>query len=57
MRLPFMTEIISETGAPAELEERIAQLVRSGLAAVGTIEPAARERLFELAERATARRY
>ncbi len=52
-----LAEIITGTGAPESLERRIAELVQSGLAAVDGIVPTARERLVELAERATARRF
>ncbi len=52
-----LAEIITGTGAPETLERRIAGLVRSGLAAVEGVNPAARDRLVELAERATARRF
>ncbi|MET0864340.1 MAG: polyprenyl synthetase family protein [Nakamurella sp.] len=53
-----LAEIIAGTGAPDVVEERIAALVRSGLAALdaGQVSPVARARLGELALAATARR-
>jgi geranylgeranyl diphosphate synthase, type I len=52
-----LAAIITGTGAPETLERRIAELVRSGLAAVDDVNPPARDRLVELAEKATARRF
>ena len=52
-----LAQIITETGAPESLERRIAELAHSGLAAVVGVDPAARDRLVELAAMATSRQF
>ena len=52
-----LAQIITDSGAPESLERRIAELARSGLAAVVGVDPATRDRLVELAAMATSRQF